>query len=1208
MYGNTLGVFQNDYEGMTEQVEQGTSIGMQKATVISQKTAIGGPQAGAKQKLEFLDQLKKSIVSNPDINLEAVRSELGTYLTPTEVDSQMEAIETYVGEASWAPSVFDQLRSFPGGAHVLERANRVPLDLRSSVNDVVKLAGEPVDYTELEQLGKSKDFISVQYEKIARASHDLNLTPDQLLDLRKEGSDSEYAQTDSVIKRFNAWEEGSVHRRRGDKDKGSIKRFLEVAMGITDDAAAVGRAHSTPDSPAAMMQARRASLASGQTSEQVIKGVTDSLVTEPSKALSQVQLAVFNQAMQTQTQTEMASLSPGGALKYKVARGKLLQDQGERVLDVNENDEVATQMVQQGETMELEGALGMQGRYKSYLTQIFNFQKQSGRAWEDYYRAAGEAREDFERSEFRATEDHYRQVRYMTQDHHRQQRYAQENFDLQTERQAEDAAGSMMNPFQREQAKPVWSASGLTQNVREQNQDLNRQSRSLKGLSKRGLSDEAIRMLKLSDPGNAQQVFQLEGMSNREIRELNRQAGKRGNIAGRFINSEFNTGTERAKENLGIQFERGDEAFDISLKRGDEALSRSLGRAGDDLERNLERQRKNVSRSLERTKTDINDSLKGIKGDFRDTMNAVSDISESGTTNWNKIMGGGLDDIGGQFDKSGNRWGKSTSKTIKAVDKVLRKFASEGKATPYVDPSSGSTSNNAVGSSAMVSSRFAGVGGFEPGGTTSPASFTGGVGGDVTDAGEGATNWKDEFNQKQDKLMEGIEKFGTLNNIRGGNASAPGGKGVSANAFEMGKYLMDAGLSQSGAAAVIGNLQHESGLSTSVMSSDGHGSVGLAQWTGPRLTGMREYTKGMPGGSSAWKNQLSFLLHELSGYPSLLNRLSSRGNVDDLAYDFEREFERPVPGSHSQRAGYAKTVFDGLSSYSGSTPSASSRDKKMNIWEMGDEIWKRGRAARSATRNSDNTVGGSGTYKGGVPFRSVQGDWAQPMRGYALTQGYSGGHPAYDMVPTQGDPTVYAAGDGTISLKKVQNQDGSFRSYGRYITISHDSGIGTLYAHLSAYAGGVRSGQHVKAGQRIGKYGDTGRSFGAHLHFAVAKGNPEPYSNAVPKSVIGLAKGGIVTKAVNTVIGEGGDSEAVIPLNRGGVETIAEAIAKYSSQYEAKVARTAPYSKAVTNNTYVTDKSTRFTGDISVSSSSPDDFVEALAEKQRSDNLFDVRN
>lgn len=55
--------------------------------------------------------------------------------------------------------------------------------------------------------------------------------------------------------------------------------------------------------------------------------------------------------------------------------------------------------------------------------------------------------------------------------------------------------------------------------------------------------------------------------------------------------------------------------------------------------------------------------------------------------------------------------------------------------------------------------------------------------------------------------------------------------------------------------------------------------------------------------------------------------------------------------------------------------------------------------------------------------------------------------------------------------------------YGTTIVVDHGGGQQTRYAHLSAVS--VQVGEHVEAGQVIGKVGDSGRVTGPHLHFEV---------------------------------------------------------------------------------------------------------------------------
>jgi murein DD-endopeptidase MepM/ murein hydrolase activator NlpD len=54
---------------------------------------------------------------------------------------------------------------------------------------------------------------------------------------------------------------------------------------------------------------------------------------------------------------------------------------------------------------------------------------------------------------------------------------------------------------------------------------------------------------------------------------------------------------------------------------------------------------------------------------------------------------------------------------------------------------------------------------------------------------------------------------------------------------------------------------------------------------------------------------------------------------------------------------------------------------------------------------------------------------------------------------------------------------------GTHVAVRHVDGRTTMYSHMSRL--GVSTGQTVQAGQVIGYVGQTGRAFGAHLHFEV---------------------------------------------------------------------------------------------------------------------------
>ncbi|MDR0540337.1 MAG: M23 family metallopeptidase [Spirochaetaceae bacterium] len=87
-------------------------------------------------------------------------------------------------------------------------------------------------------------------------------------------------------------------------------------------------------------------------------------------------------------------------------------------------------------------------------------------------------------------------------------------------------------------------------------------------------------------------------------------------------------------------------------------------------------------------------------------------------------------------------------------------------------------------------------------------------------------------------------------------------------------------------------------------------------------------------------------------------------------------------------------------------------------------------------------------------------------------------HSAIDLSANLGAP-VKAAMDGKVSTV------GFNAVFGRYLILTHSAGYQTMYAHLNSCA--VIEGQKVKQGEKIGEVGNTGRSTGPHLHFAVYK-------------------------------------------------------------------------------------------------------------------------
>jgi peptidoglycan hydrolase CwlO-like protein len=141
----------------------------------------------------------------------------------------------------------------------------------------------------------------------------------------------------------------------------------------------------------------------------------------------------------------------------------------------------------------------------------------------------------------------------------------------------------------------------------------------------------------------------------------------------------------------------------------------------------------------------------------------------------------------------------------------------------------------------------------------------------------------------------------------------------------------------------------------------------------------------------------------------------------------------------------------------------------------------RAEQARAAAREKAARQSSSAPSRGPV---SGNGMIIKPAAG-AVTSGFgmrsSGMHEGID-IAQGGTVPIYAAADGTVIKSEYSS------SYGNVVYISHFIGgqqWTTVYAHMSSRA--VQGGS-VSKGQFLGNMGNTGHSFGQHLHFELHKG------------------------------------------------------------------------------------------------------------------------
>ncbi len=203
------------------------------------------------------------------------------------------------------------------------------------------------------------------------------------------------------------------------------------------------------------------------------------------------------------------------------------------------------------------------------------------------------------------------------------------------------------------------------------------------------------------------------------------------------------------------------------------------------------------------------------------------------------------------------------------------------------------------------------------------------------------------------------------------------------------------------------------------------------------------------------------------------------------------DFETVTRRDMTKYSGYRQVTQEGVNGTERVTKTQIYIDGKLNdtnydyetIKEPVDEIVVIG------TKTSYNGVYiGSASKKGFL--------WPAPSCHY-VSSAYGwrsrGWHKGIDLVKAGGGALgtpVIASRSGRVEVVQRSNS-----GYGNMVLINHGDGYKTRYAHLVSGSITVSVGEHVDAGQTIGKVGSTGNSTGPHLHFEVIY-NGETYNPA----------------------------------------------------------------------------------------------------------------
>lgn len=883
-------------------------------------------------------------------------------------------------------------------------------------------------------------------------------------------------------------------------------------------------------------------------------------------------------------------------------------------------------------------------------------QFQQNREWqqEDFELQVERREEDFGRNRMRAEEDREKNLQRQRQD------FAQSQL-----RAAQDLAKNMFDVYNRRQYSAVTSFGSVTRNMNEQNADLQKQQDVVNQLKNRGLSQAAIDGLGLADPKNLDQALYWgsSAISDDDIAEMNaswmerQQISNQNNansVQGRRAREDFIKSRDREafdweqgrQRELDDYFRDSDRMWEDhirqrkrqkkqfkkqqefqrdqlrdSLRDSDDDLRKSLNRADRQFEKSMNRMREALSVNLGRMKTDFKDSMDQLVITTEEAMGLVSGEIDLGSKNWRNNLAPAL---GGMEKDQDESWGRSKtihSSSLKTIYKWYKDFAKDGTYnTPdNTTPPSKKNSNTGSGSSAGETRiRGAGSPGAHSGNVSSQGVSGSGAGGPSFVSGDhaagevGSVNWG-STGDTLDAILKNFQDLqSTLAEYYGGFGRGGDGEGVlqdGEGARQSGKTSFKAAdfIFKNWPVAGIGGSRasdpypgHPAGRAIDVMIPNYHSERGIAM--GDEIVQWAQDNVG--------PLNLAYLIwrqRQWTPYGGWSNQGDRGGDTPNHMDHVHLEWKT--------RGGNAGPLAGGRPS----GPMAPDYNDDDGLWSLIDKN------ARERDLNKDDI--GDFTGKKLAPLKPRGGS----KGGYAfpLPTGTYGGNTRTPYGHHDGaNPQDLGAGEGVDVYSSIGGRvtEAGWQAARGYHALVENDAWNTRYYHF-VRPPSVKVGDMVDPGELLGYVGNTGASEGNHLHWEMHPRFGVPYNTNRGLKPLGVmdavgikhyftghqnapnydpkyfADGGVVTGTTHAVIGEAGDSEAVIPLNQRGVEVIAEAIGKYAHSFEAKAAQTAPYAQQIVTNTTINDHSTQVNGPITVESNSVGELMGEIRTKSRMSRL-----
>lgn len=134
-----------------------------------------------------------------------------------------------------------------------------------------------------------------------------------------------------------------------------------------------------------------------------------------------------------------------------------------------------------------------------------------------------------------------------------------------------------------------------------------------------------------------------------------------------------------------------------------------------------------------------------------------------------------------------------------------------------------------------------------------------------------------------------------------------------------------------------------------------------------------------------------------------------------------------------------------------------------------------------------------------IPFKTDRVKLTSPY-GLRTLNGAPNHHLGYDLVGVGSNVVTAAVGGKVVVSRIITNKSNLTWQWGNYVCVRGNDGRFYYYCHLKSRS--VKKGDAVKAGDEIGVMGNTGYSFGAHLHFEVRESDGR--TTVCPEDILGI--------------------------------------------------------------------------------------------------------